>query len=45
MGGTYTEKLEGTQRELGSYFDKSATVVRSKFQWFVPRRPAPAMAN
>lgn len=32
MGGTYTEKLEGTQRELGSYFDKSATVVRSNFQ-------------
>ncbi|KZP22216.1 hypothetical protein FIBSPDRAFT_931221 [Athelia psychrophila] len=34
MSGTYSEKLGDTQRELGSYFDKSATVVRSNFEWF-----------
>ncbi|KAF7969659.1 hypothetical protein HWV62_26702 [Athelia sp. TMB] len=44
MGGTYTEKLEGTQRELGSYFDKSATVVRSKFQWFENKYAQPLIA-
>ena len=35
MGSTYVDKLEDTQRDLASYFDKSAAVVRSNFAWYV----------
>lgn len=31
MGSTYVERLEDTQRDLVSYFDKSAAIVRSNF--------------
>ena len=45
MGSIYAKRLEGTQRELGSYFDKSKTVVISNYQWSVLASSAPTMIN
>jgi len=44
MGSTYVERLEDTQRDLASYFDKSAAVVRSNFDWFEKQVGRPAIA-
>jgi len=44
MGSTYVDKLEDTQRDLASYFDKSAAVVRSNFAWFERQFGKPALA-
>jgi len=44
MGFTYVDKLEDTQRDLVSYFDKSATVVRNNFEWFERQFGKPALA-
>lgn len=33
MSVSYAAHLEETQREISSYFDKSASVVRDYFEW------------
>jgi len=43
MPSTYVEKLEDTQRDLTTYFDKSATVVRRNFNWFEKEYGRPAV--
>lgn len=43
MGSTYVDKLEYAQRDLASYFDKSAAVVRSNFAWFERQFAKPAI--
>ncbi|KIM92357.1 hypothetical protein PILCRDRAFT_406 [Piloderma croceum F 1598] len=44
MGSTYIKRLEDTQRDLASYFYKSAAIVRSNFDWFEKQVGRPAIA-